>query len=204
MQNTRNEPNSAHMNPENGVTFASRVREMVGNPMFSDHDLEQNIKSMLSQDSGSMGYSGNVAQPQTMSTNSLFRGFPFNDSFFGHSPFQNSLLGKPLFSNPLFSKPMFPSWDDYDWPDTNIEPDEDDKKSSSYVKYNSSVTSYDKNGNRESKSVSHVSRVKDGVRSVHKKMTYEDKDGKTVHEFFPDGTEKKTVTNNAANSAIQQ
>lgn len=62
--------------------------------------------------------------------------------------------------------------------------------SSKHVKYYSSVTSYDQNGVKTTKTVSGVEDEKDGQKSSHKKMITTDETGTTVREILPDGSKK--------------
>jgi hypothetical protein len=74
--------------------------------------------------------------------------------------------------------------------------DVEENENNSYVKYVSSVTSYDHNGQKKTKSVSGVEKIKDGKKTVHKKMTTHDENGTTVEEIYPDGTKKITTKAN--------
>jgi hypothetical protein len=65
--------------------------------------------------------------------------------------------------------------------------------SNSYVKYVSSMTTYDTNGLKTTKSVSGIEKMKDGKRSSHKKMTTTDVTGTTIEEIYPDGTKRVTT-----------
>jgi hypothetical protein len=68
--------------------------------------------------------------------------------------------------------------------------------SQSYIKYSSSVASYDENGNKKVKSVSEVKRTKNGTQKIHKKMITQDENGVVIEEIFPDGTKRTTTRGN--------
>jgi len=76
-------------------------------------------------------------------------------------------------------------------------------KTGAYCKYTSSFTSFDKDGNKKSKSISGVEKVVNGKRFVSKTKKTIDGDDVTEEQYFPDGrsvvtkskTTQKTIEN---------
>lgn len=179
----RNEPSNENENLENNnASLGSRVRKMLNeNPDISDHDFGSGIREMFSNDLQSLGYSGNLLRL----FNDSFRTFP-RFTFPPLSPF----FPPDSFFNDVYSDGVYPE-------KSRDEQEKENYHSSSYIKYSSSMTSFDKNGNKKMKSISEIERVKDGKRNVHKKFVTQDENGTVTEEIFPDGTKRTTTKQNA-------
>jgi len=85
---------------------------------------------------------------------------------------------------------------EYNISDTDeIDPKHSEEKTKSYIRYTSSVTSYNKDGTKTSKTVSGSEKIgSDGKRIVRKKIIKQDGDNMTTEELLPDGNKRITTT----------
>ena len=182
------EPNvsSSHTDKNKLVSHVKKL--VLENPNITDCEMRHELSNFLKNDR-STGYSNTDEYYKRRAE--LFRPYtltPFFDrnSFFNtHEMFRNINNTWDRINNAFSDlEKNFPE----DETDTN--------ENNSYVKYMSSMTSYDNNGQRKSKSISGVEKFKDGKRTVHKKMTTQDKNGTTIEEIYPDGTKKVTTKTN--------
>lgn len=165
---------------QSNTQFVESIKKfLTENPESTDVDMKNYIYDYLSAKSKSDKH-----KESSHKSNLLFNPY---------APFSPFLLSRNVIERfNEVSKMMDTDFDDFNL--TQFEDNKKDPSDRAYVQSKSSFVTYH-NGEKRKKTLEVSQKYdKDGNLKVHKRKTNEDQTGKTVEEYFPDGTKKVFTT----------
>ena len=161
------------------MSFVNSVKEYLNNnPSTTDAELRNYVKSLENTQNTQNTQNTHTQKSRHSSVHQLELFSPFS------SFVNNSLSFFDRFEQ--MSKLMDSNFDDFNLTEfEDVKPEPTDR---GYSRSKTSYVSYH-NGEKKKKTVEVSQRYDDkGVMKMHKRKTVEDSNGKTVEEYFPDGT----------------